>query len=141
MNSIYLIIIFYTLISLLIWSYLKPWIEFRKIGVSLTFKELMNPIIKKDIRLHKDTKRLLKTMSIAYDNELNIKLQDLIDIDLAGGDFELLVNAKLLIANHGLLIDKHDLKTLVLANIDFSRIVQDKEAGQKITAIDELKRE
>ena len=80
-------------------------------------------------------------MSIAYDNELNIKLQDLIDIDLAGGDFELLVNAKLLIANHGLLIDKHDLKTLVLANIDFSRIVQDKEAGQKITAIDELKRE
>jgi len=138
MENSYIIILISVLISLIIWGYIRPWIEFKKIGAPLTFKELMNPQIKKDLILHRKTKRLINAMSIVKSNGLNLNIQDLLDIELAGSKSELLVNAELKISSKGLLIDKQDLKTLVLANSDFDRIVIGKSTGDKIVAVEEL---
>ena len=138
MENSYIIILFSVLISLFIWGYIRPWVEFKKIGVSLTFKELMNPQIKKDLILHRKTKRLINAMSIVKSNELNLNIQDLLDIELAGGKSEFLVNAVLKISSKGLLIDKQDLNTLVLANSDFDKISIGKTTGDKIMAVEEL---
>ncbi|WP_041649691.1 hypothetical protein [Marivirga tractuosa] len=138
MQSLLVIIAFIILITLLVWSYVNPWLQFKKVGVSLTFKELMNPAIKKDLPLHRQTKRLIKSMSIAQDNNLPIRLKDLLDAEIAGADSHLLVDAQLLISEHGLHIDNEDLHTLILADIDFTDVVKNKVRGQKISAVEEL---
>ncbi len=138
MESLFVIVAFIILTALLVWSYVNPWLQFKKVGVSLTFRELMNPAIKKNFPLHRQTKRLINSMSIAHENNLPIKLKHLLDAEIAGADSQLLVNAQFLISKHGLQIDNEDLHTLILANIDFNDIVENKVRGQKITAIEEL---
>ncbi|ADR21939.1 hypothetical protein MATR_04270 [Marivirga tractuosa] len=77
-------------------------------------------------------------MSIAQDNNLPIRLKDLLDAEIAGADSHLLVDAQLLISEHGLHIDNEDLHTLILADIDFTDVVKNKVRGQKISAVEEL---
>ena len=43
MDSIYILISFVILFLLLLWSYIRPWLAFKNIGVPLTFKEYMVP--------------------------------------------------------------------------------------------------
>jgi uncharacterized protein YqfA (UPF0365 family) len=139
-NSI-IIILFAFLTGLIIWGYLSPWLEFKKIGVSLTFKELMSPVIKKSIPLHKDTKRIISDMSIIKKSDVDLTINQLLDIEIAGGSSKQVADATLKISAKGLLIDSQDLKILVLANSDFDRITSDKESGQRIIAIEELSKE
>ena len=127
-----------TLVVILVTGYLKPYLELRNTGLSFSPGEYFTRFIRKDILPSQHNKRVFQLAKLVSENSLNITLSELQEIHQAGGDMNEFVNAHLITKQKNLKISKTDIKTLILSDKNLTDLLNTKEEGEEVNAINEL---